>query len=91
MAEKFGTSQPNRVSHGWGDYDAMVDALERGLAGGPWLMGADFTAADVVVGSTAAFMQLFGIAPDSQPIADYIARCQARPAYGAAFSEFSAG
>ena len=91
MAEKFGTSQPNRVAHGWGDYDAMVEALEGGLADGPWLMGDTFTAADVVVGSTAAFMKLFGIAPDSKPIADYVARCQARPAYEAAFSDFSEG
>ena len=91
MAEKFGTSKPNRVAHGWGDYDAMVETLEAGLDDGPWLMGDAFTAADVIVGSTAAFMQLFGIAPDSKPIADYIARCTARPAYEAAFAEFAEG
>ena len=92
MAEKFGTAQPNRAAHGWGDYDTMVAALEAGLAGnGPWLMGEQFTAADVVVGSTAAFLYLFGIGPESQPITDYVARCKARPAYERAFADFTTG
>lgn len=92
MAERFGTAQPNRLSHGWGDFPSMVETLEAGLAGGgPWLMGERFTAADVVVGSTAAFLYLFGIGPDSKPIADYVARCEARPAYARAFGDFTTG
>lgn len=92
MAERFGTAQSNRLSHGWGDFDAMVETLEAGLAGdGPWLMGERFTAADVVVGSTAAFLYLFGIGPESKPIADYVARCEARPAYARAFGDFTTG
>lgn len=81
MAEKFGTAQPNRAAHGWGDFATMVDALDARLDGHEWLLGDWFTAADVMVGSTANFMKMFDIMPDSRRIAAYIDRCLARPAY----------
>ena len=87
MAEKFGTAQSNRPAHGWGDWPSMVDTLERGLGEQPWILGDRFTAADVVVGSTAAFMYLFGIGPESDTIRAYVGRCAARPAYAAAMGE----
>jgi glutathione S-transferase len=55
--------------------------LELGLQPGPWLLGERFSAADVLVGSSVYFMKLFGILPESPVLAEYAARCQARPAY----------
>jgi len=81
MAEKMGGWQPNRGAHGWGDFDTMTRTLETALADGPWLMGERFSAADVMVGSTAAFMKMFGILPDSECIGAYVERCLERPAY----------
>ena len=81
MAEKIGGWQPNRRAHGWGDFDTMIHTLETGLATGPWLMGDTFTAADVMVGSTAAFMKMFDLMPGSDSIEAYLERCLARPAY----------
>jgi len=81
MAEKMGGWQPNRGAHGWGDFDTMIQVLESGLADGPWLLGDRFTAADIMVGSTAAFMQMFDILPASAAIEAYVARCLERPAY----------
>ena len=81
MAEKFGGWETNKLSHGWGDYDSMVKTLENGLKQGPWLMGEQFTAADVMVGSSANFLKMFNILPDSPAIEAYIERCLARPAY----------
>lgn len=86
MAEKMGGWQPNRGAHGWGDFDAMIETLEYGLEAGPWLLGDRFSAADVMVGSTAAFMRMFGIMPESTVIGDYIDRCLARTAYRKAMS-----
>ena len=84
MAEKFSGADSNRTSHGWGDYDTMIRTLEAGLSGHEWVLGAEFTAADVMVGSSVVFMQLFGILPESDVLSDYAARCLARPAYQAA-------
>ncbi len=81
MAEKCGGWEPNRGQHGWGDFDAMIDVLERGLDEKLWLLGEQFSAADVMVGSTAAFMQMFGALPDSLVLQSYVQRCLDRPAY----------
>lgn len=81
MAEKMGGWQTNRGSHGWGDFDSMIETLETGLDPGPWLLGDKFSAADVMVGSTAVFMRMFKILPDSKAINDYADRCLERPAY----------
>ncbi len=81
MAEKFGGWETNKLSHGWGDFDSMIETLESGLKQGPWLMGESFSAADVVVGSSANFLKMFNILPDSPVIEAYIARCLERPAY----------
>lgn len=81
IGEKFSGTQPNRVSHGWGDFDSMIQTLEDGLEPGPWLLGERFTAADVLVGSGVCFLRLIGVLPDSAVLHDYADRCEVRPAY----------
>jgi glutathione S-transferase len=81
MAEKMGQWQSNTGAYGWGDFDRMLATLKAGLAPGPWLLGERFSAADVMVGSTAAFMRMFDILPASASINAYVDRCLARPAY----------
>ncbi len=84
MAEKFSGADSNRTSHGWGDYDTMIRALEQGLEGRDWILGDEFTAADIMLGSSVVFMRLFEILPDSGVLSAYADRCLARPAYQAA-------
>ena len=86
MAEKMGGWTTSRGSHGWGDFETMLETLEYGLAPGPWLLGERFSVADVMVGSTAAFMRMFGILPESAAISGYIDRCLERPAYARAMA-----
>ena len=81
MAEKFAGSEPNRGSHGWGDFDSMITTWEAALADQDWLIGNRFSAADVMVGSSAVFMRMFNILPDSAVLQAYAERCLARPAY----------
>jgi glutathione S-transferase len=81
MAERMGGWEPNRGAHGWGDFDTMLRTLEDGLEGGPWLLGETFSAADIMVGSTAAFMRMFDILPASETIGSYVDRCLERPGY----------
>lgn len=80
MAEQVGNIEPNPARNGWGSFDLMIDTLASGLDGRDWLMGERFTAADVMVGSSAAFLQLFGMLPDVPAITSYVDRCQSRPA-----------
>lgn len=81
MMEKFTGMEVSRATSGWGNFDVMIEVLEAGLDDGPWLMGEQFTAADVLVGSSVNFMSLFGLLPQSDVLSAYRERCLARPAY----------
>jgi len=60
------------------NYDAVVRRIERALADAPYVMGSDFSAADLLIGSALAFArQAF---PASTLIDAYVERCGARPA-----------
>lgn len=86
LAEKFAGTATNRYSAGWGDFELMVETVEKGLVHGPWLLGEAFSAADVMVGSSLHFMRMFKALPDSPVLAAYVERCLARPAWQAAMA-----
>ena len=86
ISEKFNGVAPNRFSSGWGDFDAMIDTLTERLVDRQWLLGETFSAADVLVGSSVAFMHEFDMLPDSDVLHDYRRRCIARPAYQTAMA-----
>lgn len=62
-----------------GRYDAAVDRLLEALWNGPWLMGEQFTVADVMIGSTIGWARAH--LPDSPLLDAYLARLAARPAH----------
>ncbi|MEO0982801.1 MAG: glutathione S-transferase family protein [Pseudomonadota bacterium] len=84
MSEKFSGSEPNRAQNSWGDFPTMIDVLRKGLGAGPWILGDQFSAADVMLGSSVVFMRMFGALPDHKDLHDYADRCLARPAYAKA-------
>lgn len=69
---------------GWGRLDDVLDTLSAGLKPGPWLLGTQFSAADVLMGSGLGYMMRFGLLPERPEYVDYVARVQARPAFQAA-------
>ena len=81
MAEKVGNIEGNRYSNGWGDFDLMLEVLEATLQDRDWLLGDRFSAADVMVGSSVNFLQMFGMLPDNGVLEGYAARCAKRPAF----------
>ena len=81
MSEKLNKIPPNRSQNGWGDFRTMLSTLTTGLGGNPWILGDDFSAADVMLGSSVHFMQLFGLLGDAPVLVDYVARCRERPAF----------
>jgi glutathione S-transferase len=67
----------------------MNEVLEARLRAGPWLLGEQFSAADVMVGSSVNFMKMFGILPENAVLDEYRDRCLARPAYSEALARDS--
>ena len=64
----------------YGDYDTMLGTLTQQLAKGPYLLGAQFTAADVLWGTALTWTTKFGLVPTLPVIQSYIERVNARPA-----------
>jgi glutathione S-transferase len=72
----------NPVAAGWGDAQRVVDVLDAALQKGPWLLGENFSAADIAIGSGLNFgVRLFKMIPSRPSFDAYIARCMARPAF----------
>lgn len=84
MAEKFSQVEPNRGRNGWGDFDLMIKTFDDGLDGKDWILGDRFSAADVMLGSSAVFMRMFDMLPETKNLSGYADRCQARPAFARA-------
>jgi glutathione S-transferase len=81
MSEKLNKIQPNRGSNGWGDFKSMMTTLTDGIGAGPWILGEQFTAADVMLGSSVHFLQLFNMLGNAPALVEYVERCRQRPAF----------
>jgi len=69
----------NPVAAGWGEAQRVFDVLDVALAKGPWILGDDFSAADIAIGSALNFsVRLFKMVPSRPSFDAYIARCMAR-------------
>jgi glutathione S-transferase len=70
------------IAAGWGEASRVFDVLDNALAKGPWVLGENFSAADVAIGSALNFsVRLFKMVPSRPSFDAYIARCIARPAF----------
>jgi glutathione S-transferase len=84
MSEKFNKVESNRARNGWGDFDTMIETFDSALDGNEWILGDRFSAADVMLGSSAVFMRMFEVLPKSRNLGAYADRCLARPGYAKA-------
>jgi glutathione S-transferase len=71
---------PRAAAVGYRDIDRLADIVARAVAKGPYLMGEQFTAADVVVGSGVRWGTMFKLMPDRPEFGPYVARLSQRPA-----------
>ena len=72
--------EARRAMLGYGDFDTTMNVLAAAVAKGPWLMGEQFTAADVVTGSQIRWGMMFKMIPERPEFTAYAARIAARPA-----------
>jgi glutathione S-transferase len=83
FVQKFANVQIPSSQAGWGDFDRVFDVIDETLAaGGPWMLGERFSAADVMIGGDLYLgsegFKLVTLKPAS---AAYLARCKERPAF----------
>lgn len=81
MAEKASGTVPNPLRNGWGSFDQMMATLRKGLEKGPWILGEQFSAADVLLGMSCYFMRAFKMVAEEPLLFAYADRCTARPAF----------
>ncbi|WP_223966304.1 glutathione S-transferase family protein [Bradyrhizobium sp. RD5-C2] len=65
----------------YADYDTMLGALEAQLAKGPYLLGEEITAADILWGIALSWTMMFGIVPKRDVFVRYTERIAGRPAF----------
>lgn len=81
IGEKFLNNPVNPSRNGWGSWDQMLDTLRKGLERGPWILGEQFSAADVLLGMSCHFLRLFKMLDRDPVLFGYADRCAARPAF----------
>lgn len=70
-----------RSAAGFGDFDTVMTTLAKGVgAADPYLMGKQFTAADVIIGSALRWGMMFKLVPERPEFTAYVARLSERPA-----------
>jgi glutathione S-transferase len=72
--------EARRAALGYGDFDTVMDVLAKAVAKGPHILGEQFTAADVVIGSGLRFGMMFKLLPERPEFTAYVGRLAQRPA-----------
>jgi glutathione S-transferase len=72
--------EARRAALGYGDFETCMNVVAVAVARGPYLLGQQFTAADVVIGSTLRWGMLFKMLPERPEFVSYTARLAQRPA-----------
>jgi glutathione S-transferase len=69
-----------RTTAGWADYDTVIEVLRSAVGAREYLLGEQFSAADIVIGSGLRWGMLFKMFPDLPEFVTYVDRLKARPA-----------
>jgi len=69
-----------RGALGYGDHETVMNVLSEAVRAGPYLLGEQFTAADVVIGSGIRWGMMFKGVPERPEFVAYAKRLQERPA-----------
>lgn len=74
------SGEPPRAALGYGDHESVMNTLSEAVKSGPYLMGEQFTAADVVIGSGIRWGMMFKGIPERPEFVAYAGRIAERPA-----------
>ena len=77
----FPRKEPPRAGAvGYRDIEALADIVAQAVEKNPYIMGEQFTAADVVIGSAVRWGTMFKLIPERDAFRPYAERLAARPA-----------
>jgi glutathione S-transferase len=66
---------------GWAEAGEVEEVLNSALSGRKYLLGDEFSAADITIGGTINFMMMFKLMNETPVFKDYVARITSRPAF----------
>ena len=66
---------------GWAEAGEVEETLNSALSGRKYLLGDEFSAADISIGGTINFMMMFKLMSETPVFKDYAARITSRPAF----------
>src|SRR5262249_32051032 len=72
--------EARRQALGYGDFDTVMDVVAKAVSKDTYLLGQQFTAADVVIGSGLRFGMMFKLLPERPEFIAYVGRLAERPA-----------
>jgi glutathione S-transferase len=72
--------EARRSALGYGDFDTAMDVVAKAVSKGTYILGEQFTAADVVIGSGLRFGMMFKLLPERPEFTAYVGRLAQRPA-----------
>lgn len=81
VQKMMGVNLP-KSSAGWGSFDLVMEVVDAALTPGPYLLGEQFTAADVMLGSDVWYgIGLLKVIDPTPAMVAYVERLTARPAF----------
>lgn len=81
MAEKMTGASGNSFSFGWGNLERVQAAIELALGEGEWLLGKQFSAADLLLASTLQIAFVAKLLEQSGRVGEYVEQAMAREAH----------
>lgn len=80
MTVHFSSMTPDQLfKSSFRGYEEMADVLTKKLSESPYLLGEEFSAVDLLI--SAPFIWFSAMAPQTEPVRNWVARCAERPAF----------
>jgi glutathione S-transferase len=81
VMDRMSKKDVNASQLGWGDYGRMEQVLLEAIPADGWMFGPEFTAADLYVASSLAFLMGFNMMDKKPSFEAFVARASARDAH----------
>ncbi|KAF2991643.1 glutathione S-transferase family protein [Methylocystis sp. MJC1] len=79
IMDRYTKQEPPKNMSAYGDFETVMAVINKQLAAGPYLLGARFSAADILWATALRWTTGFGLVPMTPEISAYIERVGSRP------------
>lgn len=81
VMDRYNKQTTQRSMSPYGDFESVMALIDKQLAAGPYLLGARFTAADILWAMALRWTTGFGLVPATPLISAYVERVTSRPTF----------